>query len=758
MKEVYKSRSYIIGFTIITLFLVSLIYITNFVNAQNNDESLEINSNVPMIEYSDNINISIDISSINIPLPSATWNITNMELNFTDIKLGKEIITIEEEGDETKTVGFKGEYGYGVQINITVPTDIFGVYIYGVRSGEDPSIPAYIQIQGYNGAENIPDDNIYGTVPINMTNNFDWYIQTFENPISLSSGQYYLVMNGTEMNIPGDRTAYNWYYNDSGSINANLNTAKHDGAKWNWEAKGEPLLYKLIQRVDKSFDPEEINMSAIIDGIYYPILNGTEPETGQLNISKDISPLSEIYNIPIVNNRVSELLFNLSYHIKLQNILDTEWELLIKENLKNTWIMTQQFDRCYSNYSIKFIYPNNWYNLTIYRDIGFGWENITIDVIKDPINHFIFLQNNTIIEGSDWRITANSPNIQLPLNVQKTKFGAGQEIQFSVLSPIPPGNITFRLINSLGYPAQPDEVYIIDSIGTEDLILSYQLPSSPNEGIYKAYIFWNNATDAGVITQEFKVSIPFVLDPMLIVIIVSAVAILSIASFTTYKLVKISKRKHEVYRQSIFNKYMDVLNLDYLIITHKKSGLNIYEQIYAGKSIDASLIAGFLEAIRSFGIELTGASEQSQTIKLEYHDSKILMSEFKTFRILLIMKENPSHDFLESIRALSYDINKRYGNIIESFNGNITPLKGIGELLEQHLQTALIYPLEIIKRDIKLKSDEKSMASRAKVIMKKQNKDYFTVTSLLSIRKGFDAKEAETILNLIKKKVFQPKE
>ncbi len=756
MEKAYKSRNFIIGFTFITLLLLSLIYSANFANAQYNDETLEINSNFQMLEFADNINTSNSISSIDIPLPSASWNITNIEMNFTDIKLGKEIITIEEEGEDSKTVGYKGDPGYGVQINITVPTEIFGVYIYGVRSGGAPSIPTYIQIHGYNGAEGIPDDNIYGAVPINMTNNFDWYIQTFENPIPLSIGQYYLVMNGTEMNIPIDKTAYDWFFNDSGSIN-NLNTSKHDGAKWNLEATGEPLLYKLIQRVNESFDPEEINMSAIIDGINYPILNGTEPGTGQLNISKDISPLSEIYNIPIVNNRVPELLFNLSYHIKLQNILDTVWELSIKENLKNTWTMTQNFDRCYSNYSIKFIYPNSWYNLTIYRDIGFGWENITIDIIKDPINYFILLPNNTIIEGADWKITANSPNIQLPLNVQKTKFSAGQEIQFSILSPIPPGNITFRLINSLAYPAQSDVIYVIESIGTEDLLLTYQLPSNPNEGTYKAYIFWNNATDAGVITQEFEITVPFVLDPMLIVIIVSSIALLSIASFTTYKLVKNTKRKHEAYRQSIFNKYMDVLNLDYFIITHKKSGLNLYEQILAGKSIDASLVAGFLEAIRSFGIELTGAGEQSQTIKLEYQDSKILMSEFKSFRILLIMKEKPSQDFLESIKALSYDIDKRYGDIIESFNGNLIPFKDIGELLEQHLQTALIYPLEIIKLDIKLKSDEKSMVNRAKVIMRKKNKDYFTVTSLLSIRKDFDAKEAEIILNLIKKKVFQPK-
>jgi hypothetical protein len=68
----------------------------------------------------------------------------------------------------------------------------------------------------------------------------------------------------------------------------------------------------------------------------------------------------------------------------------------------------------------------------------------------------------------------------------------------------------------------------------------------------------------------------------------------------------------------------------------------------------------------------------------------------------------------------------------------------------------LIYPLKIVEQPVKLKSDEKSMLNRARSFMKKKNTNYFIVTNLLSIRKGFYAKEAEIILNLIKKKVFQP--
>jgi len=41
--------------------------------------------------------------------------------------------------------------------------------------------------------------------------------------------------------------------------------------------------------------------------------------------------------------------------------------------------------------------------------------------------------------------------------------------------------------------------------------------------------------------------------------------------------------------------------------------------------------------------------------------------------------------------------------------------------------------------------------------MKKRNADYFFVSHLLTTKKGFQVKDAETILKLIEKKIFQPK-
>ncbi|MHA1912772.1 MAG: hypothetical protein ACW986_01395 [Promethearchaeota archaeon] len=751
MKDHHTRTFSIITLVLFSIFLISLFQNIGFTHAQGNGGIPPISSRFEMIEYSENADVNTSISSIGIPLPSETWNVTDLKVNISDIKLGQETVSIEENGQSIHIIDSKGKLGYGVEINFTEPTTIFGVYIYGYMTGT-PVKPVYIQIQGYDGGTNSPNEIILGTTLINISTP-GWHLQMFEEEVSLPAGNYYLVINGSEMTWPADQSKYNWLYNGSGSLNANLHTAVLDGSSWSEEDVGKPLLYKLVQRVNRSFNPEEVNMTAMFNGFHYPILDGVAEGSGHLFINETLAPNGTILELDIINNRSIELLFNVSYIISIQNILISDGQITIKENSANSWFLTPSIERLYSNYSVKFTYPNSWYNFSVMRD-GF---DITSEVIINGVDNYILIQNNTILPGVTWEISANSPNIELSLNIPKTNFQPQQDLEFSVLPPVNPGNLTYVLINSLGFK-QYNETRSLTQVTSQEIVFSYTLSANPNEGVYKAYIYWFDGKNAGIKTQEFQVNVPFSLDPMYIVIIIVGISTIAAVSISSYKLAKRSKRIHEELRQKIFNKYMDVVNLEYFIIIEKRTGLNIYEQIIAGEGIDdAALITGFLEAIRNFGIELTGANEQSQTIKLEYQNSKIIMSEFKDFRILLIMKENPSQDFLDSVKALSYDIDDIYGEDIANFKGNIDKFVNIKELLDKHLETSLIYPLEYNPQDIKLSSDEKSMINRAKDIMKMKNTDYFFVSYMLYTKKGFQTKDAEILLNLIDKKIFQPK-
>jgi len=225
----------------------------------------------------------------------------------------------------------------------------------------------------------------------------------------------------------------------------------------------------------------------------------------------------------------------------------------------------------------------------------------------------------------------------------------------------------------------------------------------------------------------------------------------------SYRTVKSYRDKQIEKKQKLYNSCLDILNLDYLMVTDKRSGLNVYAQNFTENEIDAALISGFLQAIHSFGIELIKVEDQSQIIKLEYKDSIVLMSEFVNVRLILIMKERPSRFFMYAIEELTYDIYKDYGTMIESFNGDVKKFQSIEALLKTHLNVSFIYPQKIAPIDklekMRISQNERLYINKAVSLMKTKNQDYFLIKSILP-GKECNPKDVEILLKLNEKKIF----
>ena len=188
----------------------------------------------------------------------------------------------------------------------------------------------------------------------------------------------------------------------------------------------------------------------------------------------------------------------------------------------------------------------------------------------------------------------------------------------------------------------------------------------------------------------------------------------------------------------------------------KKSSLNVYDQSFTGQKFNSTLVSGFLEAIRTFGLDISGSGEHSQTVKLEYQDSKILMSDYKSFRLIFIMKEIPSSQFYGVIEELSLEIEETYGEFLINFKGNLQPFEGLESLLRKHLGTAFLYPLKLSGTGkMKLNPVERALINKSIEVMKKNRMDYFFVTQLIQ-EITFDSKEIEALYSLIIKRVFNP--
>jgi len=714
--------------------------------SQLNADSLTETDVYQLIEYANQTYEDFDINAINITLPSPDWNITGMDLNFADIKLGQEIKTIEEGGTSFEVIN-KGSKGYGVQLNITDNILLFGVDLY-LYVNIPYSSNVYVQINGFNQATNAPNNTIYGeSVPINLTiDDLGWYRQNFPTPISLTAGQYYLVINGSEYKI-NDNSDISWYLNEDDSIHTSLYIAKYDGANWAEFGQGIPFRHKLIQRTNITYNPEDINMTLSIDNQIYNISNGINPGTGNLTIKElNLFPNSSNFYIPIIHNQSVEVAFNFSCLINMENYFNSEGSVFIKANQNPIWSINPTISRCGCNYSVQFYYPQNWFNLIVLKNE----INITSQI--QSTGEYIIIPNSLIENGANWEITANSLNTEIILHVPPIQYRVGQKLQFSLSDSPPPGNYTFNLIDPYGFNEFNDS----KTIPSIDNTFSYTIPNNAIEGDYIGYIYFFNGTHAGVETQVFKIIVPFTINPLTLILIIIGVSSVLGVSTISRSLIKKAKKKRELYRKAIYDQCHDLLNIQYIMVSDKKSALNVYEQSFIGKVLDTTLVSGFLEAIRTFGIELTDTDDQTQTIKLEYKNSKILMAEFKHFRIILIMYDSPSQNFLDSLRALAIDIGEKYDKFLENFKGDIRPFKDLESIIKKNLRTSFLYPLKVVKSGkIKITPMEKIIIQKAEEIVKRSGSKYFYASKLFKENK-FESKEIESIFNLIDKKIFEP--
>ena len=77
----------------------------------------------------------------------------------------------------------------------------------------------------------------------------------------------------------------------------------------------------------------------------------------------------------------------------------------------------------------------------------------------------------------------------------------------------------------------------------------------------------------------------------IIVLIIVGILAFGIIS---YQGIKILRKRNEERTQILLNQCVDILNLDYIMVTDKKSGLNLYIQNFSERENEASLISGFL--------------------------------------------------------------------------------------------------------------------------------------------------------------------
>jgi hypothetical protein len=242
----------------------------------------------------------------------------------------------------------------------------------------------------------------------------------------------------------------------------------------------------------------------------------------------------------------------------------------------------------------------------------------------------------------------------------------------------------------------------------------------------------------------------------LILIVAAAVSGAFIGVTSLHTIVRRRRRQIEAERMDVIYKAKDLLNLNNIIVLDKRSGIDIWGQTFGEFKLDPTLVSGFLSAIGTFGLELTNTDEDSQTIKLEYKKSKIVISEFKGFRITMIMKDAPSGSMISALDNLAHDIDAKYGKLLKDFDGETTEFQGMGDLIEKHLHVSFVAPLKVSPRaKANLTQDEKDVYNKATDISMAKKMNPFYASELFG-EGEIDPKAVNAFFLLMGKGIITP--
>jgi outer membrane protein OmpA-like peptidoglycan-associated protein len=125
-----------------------------------------------------------------------------------------------------------------------------------------------------------------------------------------------------------------------------------------------------------------------------------------------------------------------------------------------------------------------------------------------------------------------------------------------------------------------------------------------------------------------------------------------------------------------------------IFLIHKASGLIISNiQRSDAQQLEAEMVAGMLTAIRSFAndcINQSGSITELDTIA--YGTSKIILEVAGYCYLALVIQGEPSKNFLNKMRQTFSKIVKKYGDLIEKFDGDLETIPSEVHILIKKLQ------------------------------------------------------------------------
>ena len=244
---------------------------------------------------------------------------------------------------------------------------------------------------------------------------------------------------------------------------------------------------------------------------------------------------------------------------------------------------------------------------------------------------------------------------------------------------------------------------------------------------------------AGV-NYSFEFIHPMTMILSLLPIIIIVLVILIGSSVLYRQKVMIPKRKKKLAKyQAIADTFSDVANLNRLLVLHKESGICVFDP-FAEESQDATLVAGFLQAISTFGHDLGDShnlandSEDARTLReLQYEGFRILINDSKFVRVALVLSGTPSEQLRQRLETFSGAFENRYKADFEHWEGRVDQFNSASDLVEEVFLISLRHPHSVATRKprgAQLSSLESDIYKLSKELTK--DREYIFLGQILS--------------------------
>jgi len=125
-------------------------------------------------------------------------------------------------------------------------------------------------------------------------------------------------------------------------------------------------------------------------------------------------------------------------------------------------------------------------------------------------------------------------------------------------------------------------------------------------------------------------------------------------------------------------------NLQYVLIIHKLSGTCLFSYACSALTFDPDLVSGFLQAISSFGTEVS--SQDTGLEEIRYQGFVVALSEGELVRTAFICNQSPESTLRSSIKYFTIKFEDDYRLYLTNWTGDISVFKNTPRIIEEYFK------------------------------------------------------------------------